>query len=69
MELTTEWANHGDMFHPHLQAKALECDETCECGITERHQHCGVCGKLVSKGPGTVIASWTITRSSKLRRR
>lgn len=51
MKLSPEWTEHSpDLATCVLSAPMIRAEPTCECGIRERHKHCGGCGRLISKG-------------------
>ena len=51
MQLSAQWIDHSpDLAKCARKAKAIRAEPTCTCGVTERHEHCGGCGKLLSKG-------------------
>ena len=51
MSLSREWRTCGAREHRGL----LRADASCECGITEQHEHCAECGRLYSVGTGEAI--------------
>ena len=62
--LTRDWAldHHSDLddcVRKHELIRGAEAD--CECGLNERHKHCGGCGRLWSVGdwskPGRHVAT------------
>lgn len=61
--VSSKGADHTITDPPRCQGKVAAARKAlpgCPCGITEEHEHCSICGRLVSVGPGTVIAEYRL---------
>lgn len=60
MHLSAEAPRHTEF--KHTERPLIKAGKGCECGIDEPHEHCGICGMLMSRGAGGTIAEYRLTR-------